>query len=189
MATKLLKFPGLMAGASGLALVGLTMTAPPAGAQDAYSILQECQKIEADAKRLECYDQGAAKAVAEGPAPAQQITSAPSTVSPTAPTAAVAVATPEVAPAPDSRETFGLRKTDEEIKKSSITVLVTNASKSKRGKWIFRTEDGQVWMQTDNKKFYLPGSTFQATISAALVSGHYFKAEGVKRRIRVKRLK
>ena len=90
MVTKLLRFPGLMAGASGLALVGLAIIVPPANAQDAFSVLQECQKIEDDAERLTCYDQGAAKALAAGPPPAQKAASAP----PVGSTAATATAVP-----------------------------------------------------------------------------------------------
>lgn len=151
-----------------------------------------CRSIEKRKARYRCYDaleRGDAPAAAM-PAPAAM---PPAAVSPTA--AAAAASTPPAAgPAvPDeamaSRD-FGLPERRKEKKGTeAISVEIVSVKRNAYGYWIFRTSDGQVWRQVDNKRARFRQQSFLAEIRKAPITGYLIVPEGMKLKMRVRRIK
>lgn len=83
---------------------------------------------------------------------------------------------------------FGLAEAKRDKRKTvELSIVFTRRSPSKR--WVFVTEDGQVWRQVDTDRILLPKEMpLTATVRRALFGSFLMKVEGVSEAIRVTRL-
>jgi hypothetical protein len=121
----------------------------------------------------------ASAAPAEPPAPAVQpattvIISAADTPSDTV----------EGASRPDSN--FGLKQVREV---NTIQVTVTSVRKNLTNKLVFETEDGQIWIQTDQRNVRYEDAPFIARIRSASMGSFFLKPESSGVSVRVRREK
>ena len=54
---------------------------------------------------------------------------------------------------------------------------------------VFTTEDGQVWRQSDSKRVFPRSEQFQATIKKGMMGSFFLQIDGIRRNIRVKRIR
>ena len=83
---------------------------------------------------------------------------------------------------------FGLAEAKQDKRKTvELTIVFTRRSPSKR--WVFVTEDGQVWRQVDTDRIVLPKEMpLTATVRRAFFGSFLMKVAGVSEAIRVTRL-
>ncbi|WP_137168249.1 hypothetical protein [Salinimonas lutimaris] len=164
-------------------IAGLAAPASAASAQSVAAQLRHCGQIDADDKRLACYDQLTAT-MRQTPAPAKQ--SAP-LVSDTARQVAKVSPPATTQPAPN-RQTpaeFGLQKNQQD-QLDEISAGISKVEKDKRGKFTLTLDNGMVWKQT-NSAFFRPRVGDTATIERGAMGVFYLGVEDSNRRIKVKR--
>ena len=157
--------------------------------------LEICASIEDPVKRFACYDTLAGRSPADT---AKASGTEPSAVDPEVPKAEVIVPaapteTPTssaAVPTPDAEAIFGLEhKQKEEDLLDELRLKWTEKKKDAYGKWIITLENGQVWRQTDSRRFNF-GNSEQWVVISRSVLGFFFMGEPERSgRIRVKRVK
>jgi hypothetical protein len=168
-----------------------------------------CTEIESDAERLACYDRALrpARPAQPGTAPAQPAAPVqPDAAAPVplaAPAAAAQQAAPQPAAEPAPAPVAGQQPAREprsaaapaaptapsatSIPASFAGHVVVVATREAQGRAIvFTTEDGDVWVQTDAQRTYLPDLPFPAEIKDGL-AGSYFIVPERGRAVRVRR--
>lgn len=138
--------------------------------------LQHCRSIMPSADRLSCYDAIPPKA--------------PSVPSAVAETPTPVTATHTTAPAMQTRlvDYFGFEeKAIAKQMPDTIDVEIADVS-TNNGKLTITLNNGQIWRQTDNKLYHYKTEDGQAYIQRGALSSFFFSQQGVKTRIRVKRL-
>jgi hypothetical protein len=151
--------------AAALITATLAFISPLAVPADESDTIQQCASLATDSERIACLE-----AAIRG----QQNTRG-------APTTGTAI---DAAPA---EEPFGLKEEDPPVVEESIDVTVTSVSENLQGKMIFRTEDGQTWVQVDQRKGRFPGVPFDAEIRPATMGSYFVQAAGGRVSIRVRR--
>ena len=162
-------------------------------------LFRACAEIDHDRQRLACYDQ-VLRPIKLG-APAQSPSAAetweatqPVVPAELPPTSSVVEETsvvkeaPAVNEAPVVEDTFGLenkRSKDKAVR----TIFVTELKKNTRNKYLFKTEDGQVWQQTDERSVHYDRAPFSAVIRTASLGSFYLKPSSSSVSIKVKRIK
>jgi len=147
----------------------------------------KCSLIADLSPRLACYDAVSASLRQAVQAPAQV---APTGQAPT--TDAPAQATPPAESSAEDRSSFGaqhLRRDQKPEEPDEIRVLVTSWRTSPLGKMVFTTEDGQVWRQSDSNRVFPRTEQFHATIKKGMMGSFFLKIDGIRRNIRVKRIR
>ena len=164
--------------------------------QAATQSLEICAAIENPVERLACYDTLAGRLPADT---AKASDTVPNTVHPAAPKAdvivpaapAVTPTVPAVEPTPDAEAIFGLehKQKSEEKRPDELQLKWTKKKKDAYGKWIITLENGQVWRQTDGRRFIFGNSEHWVVISRGVL-GSFFMGEPERNGgIRVKRVK
>jgi len=163
-------------------------TAPPS--------LERCAAIDDPVERFACYDKLAGRSPAET---TKASGTAPGVVDPAAHKADVVVpaapavtpTAPAVEPTPDAEAIFGLehKQKSEEKRPDELQLKWTKKKKDAYGKWIITLENGQVWRQTDGRRFIFGNSEHWVVISRGVL-GSFFMGEPERNGgIRVKRVK
>ena len=162
----------------------------PTAAQsdDALEKLRRCAAIEDETARHACYDE-ALRSDGGAPVPAA-----------TAENESPATYTEPVVPPVDTRapvdtrseaelvrEDFG-REAKKKREPKSIEVVVIEATVNARGRYIYRTEDGQLWRQIDTNDPYYRRFPVAAQIKKGLMGTYFIKVEGVAGKVRVRRI-
>jgi hypothetical protein len=173
-----------------LPLAVLCLVPVLAGAQQGSveSMLRGCAAIDDDNQRLACYDQVLIPhKAAEQPAPAQPADeSVPEEPAVEAPRAATAEGVAAGQPASD--DAFGLKeKQTREAESRSVTIQ--SIRKSLAGKFIYTTDDGQVWVQVDSRNIRYAEPPFAAEIRTASMGSFLLKpvSGGVSVKVRRER--
>ena len=173
---------------------------------DPYTELRRCAILTNANQRLACYDGVLIPAAAESAG--VEVDQVPAAVEPVAPVApaveptpspnappraqpepdpapAIAAVPPNPAASTDDASEFGLRA--ERVEPDEITVTVVEVSQDLLGKHIFKTEDGQIWMQTDNRKVRFRDMPFDARIRGGSMGSYFLQSVGGGAALRVKR--
>ena len=131
--------------------------------------VQACIKITQDTARLACFDQLISKASAKK---------------------AEAQITGLTAKQVDAFSKEQVKKTAEEKAKEidSITLTISDLSKSPYGQWKITFENGQRWQQKDNYKLSLKTGQ-RVILTKGAISSVFLQKENGTKRIKVKRLK
>jgi hypothetical protein len=163
------------------------LAAQPVLAQDnaLESLLKQCAGIDHDRQRLSCYDQVLRPAKLDQPEP-RPAAEAWETTEPVTPApAAAAVAVEEEPPPPDN---FGLR--EKESRETVVrSVTVTGISKNLTDKFLFRTEDDQVWIQIDTRSVRYDEVPFEAEIRTAALGSFFLKSLSSGVSVKVRRIR
>lgn len=134
-------------------------------------------------------DAESAPAVAPSPSPSPN-SAAPA---PTVPAVAAPAGVEEAGPArPEEREQFGMenRRAERQEPPGRISVVIAAIAENPYGRLIFRTEDGQVWQQTDRGRRPPYASTpFAATIERGAMGSFFLKPDSGGYAVRVRRQK
>ena len=131
------------------------------------SILRDCATIDDDGLRLSCYDQ------VLRPAKAEEHAARPATGDKRVPVQSdlPAVAAEEQ---PGADEKFGLKE-EQPREAVSITVTVKAIRKNLAGRFLYTTEEGQVWLQIDTRKVRYDEVPFSAKIRSASLGSFLLK--------------
>ncbi|MFC1839553.1 hypothetical protein ACFL1N_08235 [Thermodesulfobacteriota bacterium] len=158
--------------------------------------LESCIEIEDKSERLACYDKLAGRLSTDT---VKESGTAPGTVDPVAPKANVVVpaapavmpTVPAVEPTPDAEAVFGLehKQKPEEERPDELQFKWTKKMKDGYGKWIITLENGQVWRQTDSRRFRFVNSEQWVVISRGFLGSFFMGEPGRSVEIRVKRVK
>ena len=158
--------------------------------------LESCSAIEDPVERLACYDTLAgrlpadtAKAGGTTPGAVDPVASKTDVIAPSAP--AVTPTVPSVKPTPDAEANFGFEYSQQSKEKrpDKLRFKWTNKRKDAYGKWIITMENGQVWRQTDSRRFSLENSDQWVVISRGVLGSFFLGEPDRKGSIRVKRVK
>ena len=156
--------------------------------------LESCAAIEHPLERLACYDTLAGRLPADT-AKASEIET--NVVDPVAPNSddnvptvpAVTSTVPAVEKMQDAEAIFGLEHKQGKDRPDKLKLKWTKKEKDGFGKWIITLENGQVWRQTDSRRFsFLNSEQWVVIYRGAL--GSFFMGEPESHiRTRVKRVK
>lgn len=156
--------------------------------------LEICAAIEDPVKRFACYDTLAgrspadqAKAAGTAPGATDQAEPGAGVIAPAAP--AVTQTAPAVEPAPDEETAFGLEDKPKADRPDELKFKWTRKMKDAYGKWIIFLENGQVWRQTDTRRFDFTNPEQWVVVSRGFAGGFFLAEPGSRIRIRVKRVK
>lgn len=87
-------------------------------------------------------------------------------------------------------ETVRVKKSDQSpAKPTSIRTRIVGDFKGWNGKTRFILENGQVWKQTDKKKFYLKRTNPEVEIRKGVLGGYFFSLIGSGSKCKVQRVK
>ncbi|MFC1839732.1 hypothetical protein ACFL1N_09140 [Thermodesulfobacteriota bacterium] len=164
--------------------------------QTAKTSLERCASIDEPAERFACYDRLAGRSPADTTKESGKVTEAADPVASGADVVvpAAPAATPTVTPVeakPNAEATLGLKynQIPKKDRPDEFKFKWTRIKKDALGKWIIFLENGQVWRQTDSRRFYFLNSEHWVIISRSVGGGFFLKEPEGKRRIRVKRAK
>lgn len=177
-------------------IIAISLFAVSLSGQAATLSLESCAAIEDPVERLACYDTLAGRLPADT---AKASGTAPSAVDPVAPKTdvivpagpAVTPTVPAVESTPDAEALFGLEHKQKpgEERLDELQLKWTKKKKDAYGKWIITLENGQVWRQTDSRRFNFGNSEQWVVISRGIL-GSFFLGEPERNGgIRVKRVK
>ena len=164
--------------------------------QSAAQSLESCAAIDDPVERLACYDRLAGRSAADT---AKAIGTTSSAVDPAAPkadvippaTPSVTPTAPAVDPTPNAEAIFGLEHKQKSMGElpDKLQLKWTKKKKDAYGKWIITLENGQVWHQTDSRRFNF-GNSEQWVVISRGVLGSFFLGEPERDGgIRVERVK
>jgi hypothetical protein len=149
--------------------------------------LENCAAIEDPVERLACYDTLAGRLPADT---TKASSTAPSAVDPVSPRAdVIEQATPAMTP--DAEAIFGLehkQKPEEELQ-DKIQLKWADKKKDGYGKWVITLENGQVWHQTDSRRFTFANPEQWVVISRGLFGSFFLEEPDRSGGIRVERVK
>jgi len=88
-------------------------------------------------------------------------------------------------PAP-TKETFGLKEKQPPADQNTIRVTVVSVTKNLRGKLVFETESGQVWLQTGQREARFTDIPFEAEVRPAAMGSYFIRPTigGISIRVR-----
>lgn len=162
-------------------LLALGLTALPAMASVEQQLAQ-CATISDKLDRLICYDKLAETAARTPVADAAPVL-VPAAAVAAAPTAPVA---PVSKPAPTMEESFGKTKKAEE-EPDRIDMEIATVSKDQYGNLKISFTNGQVWKQTDSRRYKLDAGE-KVFIEKGAFSSFYLGSDSRNSTIRVKRI-
>ena len=138
------------------ALVAVTHTLPAQAATQLEQQLASCAAKADKLDRLVCYDDLAAKVATQSATPAP--VAAPVVTSTAAPVAAAAIAPAAVATSAasaDAVDEFGIQRKPAETQIEKIYLQVKDVDADPYGAIVITFDNGQVWKQTDSRKYKL----------------------------------
>ncbi len=163
--------------------------------------IAKCASLETDGDRIACLEaairQRSTTADDSGP-PADPLPQPAAPPDPAEPAGSVPRPRADVSPPPDNNspapaaastppaDTFGLKEKKPPELMNTIKVSVTSVRKDLRGKLVFETESGQVWVQTGQRVARFGDTPFEAEIRPASMGSYFIKATtgGVSVRVR-----
>lgn len=141
--------------------------------------IRACAQIGDPDKRLACFDKLAREPESRKPNRAVNAAEpdrpSPGETSPT-PTPADAAEAGADAAADGGRADFGLDRPAAGSELREISVVVVRARRAPYGDWILETQDGQVWRQSESRRYNLPDLPFEAEIKKRRFGGFYMVA-------------
>jgi hypothetical protein len=147
--------------------------------------IARCASLATDSDRIACLE----AAIRERSATANDTTPAPEPAIKPAPVEPASAAPLPDAEAPvPAKEKFGLKEKTPEAK-NAIQVTVTAVRENLRGKLVFETESGQVWLQTGQRSARFADIPCEAEIRPASMGSYFIKATAGGVSIRVRREK
>jgi hypothetical protein len=168
-----------------------------AQASDAESAAVRCVNIEADDKRLACYDRLFKQTTAQEeqkqtmPEADMKVVAAPE-VPLKAIERSINEAPLSVEAEQAAMDNFGAenlsRKEDNSDDLSELSAVVASVSEDPRGRRTFVLANGQVWKEDENSRVRVKEGT-QIVISKGAFSAYYLKRAGTSRSVRVSRTK
>ena len=177
-------------------IIAISLFAVSLSGQAAEPSLEICAAIEHQVERLACYDTLAGRLP---PDTSKASDTASSAVDPVAPKAdvilpaapAVAPTVSVVEPTPDSEAIFGLehKQKPEEERPDELRLKWTKKKKDAYGQWIITLENGQVWHQTDSKRFSFRSPEQWVVVSRGVFGGFFLGEPEHNKQIRVERVK
>lgn len=154
--------------------------------------LESCAAIDNPAERYACYDKLAGRSPADTtkagdttPEAVDPAAPGEDAVEPAAPAETPAVSTVE--PKPKAEDVFGIKHKQEQP--DELKLKWTGKKKDAYGKWIITMENGQVWRQTGDRRFFFGNSEHLVIVSRGFGGGFFLKEPGSHVRIRVKRVR
>lgn len=163
-------------------LLALGLTTLPAMASVEQQLAQ-CATISDKLDRLICYDKLAETAARIPVADAAPVL-VPAAAVAAAPTAPVA---PVSKPAPTVEDSFGQIKKAKEIEPDRIELEIATVSKDQYGNLKISFTNGQVWKQTDSRRYKLDAGE-KVFIEKGAFSSFYLGSDSRNSTIRVKRI-
>lgn len=158
--------------------------------------LKKCAAIKDTIERLACYDTLSGSSSADT---AKESGISPDAVDPVSPMTKVIVpddpavtpSVPAVKQTPDTEATFGLehKQKPEKDRSDELQLKWTEKKKDAYGKWIITMENGQVWHQTDSKRFRFRNPEQRVIVSRGFLNGFFLREPESHTRIRIKRIK
>jgi hypothetical protein len=104
-------------------------------------------------------------------------------------TAVVEEAVPANDHVPAANENFGLKEERPPKETNAVQVTVTSVRKNLTNRFIFETENGQVWLQTDQRTVRYGDVPFQAEIRPASMGSFFLRPVAGGASVRVRREK
>ena len=86
-----------------------------------------------------------------------------------------------------ANENFGLKEQQPPKETNIIQVTVTSVKKNLSNKFIFETEGGQVWLQTDQRNVRYDDTPFRAEIRPASMGSFFLQPDSGGASVRVRR--
>ena len=90
--------------------------------------------------------------------------------------------------APVADENYGLKEPSPQ-EDDTLQVIVTSVSKNLKNRFLFATEGGQVWLQTDQRRALFEDTPFKAEIRPGSMGSYFLKADSSTVSVRVLREK
>ena len=174
----------------------ISMFAVSLSVQAATRSLESCAAIDDPVRRLACYDRLAGRLPSDAETESDTTSGA---VNPEEPNPEVIVPgdpepkknVPAVAQTPETEALFGLsqkqRQKEEQLDELKLKWAIKQ--KDSYGKWIIILENGQVWHQTDSRRFRFLNSEQQVIIYRGALGSFFLREPDRKNGIRVKRVK
>lgn len=181
------------------------LLAPQVGAlaqepDDNVAQLRRCALIDDESQRHRCYDSVLRPGSSGAPATAPTTGPAAATEPPVVATPAIPAAVPPVAVPPVAvpstkvndavqagRQRFGVRDIRPE-EPDFIDIVIISIGKTKLGKLIYHTQDGQVWLQSDTRRPPAYRKTpFAARINKGSMGSFFIKPDRGGYSVRVQR--
>ena len=167
----------------------LCLTVMSGQAETLSSAVQACAQEKDSLKRLVCYDKVAkeTKQYKDGDTAFAPASTTPQ-VNRKATAPVVVKAEQQATTVVDAEQNFGLdERKRPENETDKILVSIQNKDKDPYGKWVLTMTNGQIWKQSDSGSYRLPDA--QLYIERGVLGSFFLGAEGMNRKIRVKRIK
>jgi len=150
-----------------------------------------CGQVESDANRLACYDRVYTSRLQADSA--EEITAQPkdddslASVEP----APVAEQASELAAVEQARAeaAFGFPRSTYPDEIKTLRSRVVRFEQNSRKMMLFYLENGQVWIQSESRRFLTPDEPVTAEIAPGMFGAFFLTLEGKKQRIKVKRIR
>ena len=156
--------------------------------------LEKCRGVDNSLQRLVCYDR-VAKNVNQYAGGQESISAVPrrQLAPANAPAKPSVSSTPSAKPTVDNNATediaFGMeQKRVREQKEASMVATVAALSSTVRGSLIVTFDNGTVWQQSDDTDLNLKEGQ-KVVVERGMFGAFYAKVEGIKRKMKVKRIK
>lgn len=91
--------------------------------------------------------------------------------------------------APVTDESYGLKEPRPAQEASTLQVTVASVRKNLSNRFIFETEDGQIWLQTDQRRTRYEDTPFKAEIRPGTMGSFFLKPDSSDVSVRVRREK
>lgn len=91
--------------------------------------------------------------------------------------------------APVADESYGLKEPRPPQEANSLQVTVTTVRKNLSNRFIFETEGGQIWVQTDQRRARYEDTPFKAEIRPGSMGSFFLKPDSSAVSVRVRREK
>lgn len=119
----------------------------------------------------------------------QSVTSPPPEAAVSSSAAAVTATAIVTDDAPVAAENYGLKEPQPPQEANTLQVIVTSVRKNLSNRFVFETEDDQVWLQTDQRTVRYEETPFKAEIRPASMGSFFLKPDSGGASIRVRREK
>ena len=170
-------------------IIAISILAVSLSAQAATRSMKSCAAIDDPVERLSCYDTLTGRLPADTHKANIKV---PDAVDPVTPGAeAVKPAVTSVEPKYDAEALFGLteKQKPKEEKLDELQIRWTKRKKDGFGKWVITLENGQVWQQTDSRRFSFVDPEHRVVIYPGVLGSFFMGEPERKNGIRVKRIK
>lgn len=150
-----------------------------------------CGQVESDADRLACYDRvydsrlQADSAEESAAQPGGDYNIAPVEPAPVAEQASEPAAVEQA----QAEAAFGFPRPTYSDEIKTLRSKVVRFEQNSRKMTLFYLDNGQVWMQSESRRFLMPDEPVTAEIIPGMFGAFFLTLEGKKQRIKVKRIR